>query len=102
MLELTKDNFTATITKGNVIVDFWAPWCGPCKVMGPVLEQIAAERGGKLKVVRINVDENPRSAARFGVQSIPTLILTRGLLQLDEIRGAVPKASLDARLDRAL
>jgi thioredoxin 2 len=85
-----------------VLVDFWAPWCGPCKVMGPVLEQLAAERGGKLKIVKVNVDENPQAAARFRVQSIPTMILFRGPLQLDEIQGAVPKAALEARIDRFL
>ncbi|MBI5488093.1 MAG: thioredoxin TrxC [Deltaproteobacteria bacterium] len=85
-----------------VLVDFWAPWCGPCKISGPILERIAAERAGKLKIVRINVDENPRSAARFGVQSIPTMIVCRGPLQIDEVRGAIPKAALDARLDRVL
>jgi thioredoxin 2 len=85
-----------------VLVDFWAPWCAPCKLTGPILDQIAEERGGRLKIVKVNVDENPRSAARFGVRSIPTLILFRGPLQLDEIHGAVPKGALDARLDRFL
>jgi len=83
-----------------VLVDFWAPWCGPCKVVGPILEQIAAERAGKLKVVKLNVDENPRTAALYRVQSIPTLVLLRGPLQLDQMVGALPKAAIDARLDR--
>ncbi|MBN1770529.1 MAG: thioredoxin TrxC [Deltaproteobacteria bacterium] len=83
-----------------VLVDFWAPWCGPCKLVGPILEQLAAERGGKLKIVKLNVDENPRTAGRYGVQSIPTLLLLRGPLQLDQMVGALPKAALEARLDR--
>jgi thioredoxin 2 len=85
-----------------VLVDFWAPWCAPCKMTGPVLEQIAGERGGKLKIVKVNVDESPRTAARFRVQSIPMMILLRGPLQLDEIIGAQPKSALDLRLDRFL
>jgi thioredoxin 2 len=83
-----------------VLVDFWAPWCAPCKLVGPILEQLAAERAGKLKIVKLNVDENPRSAALHRVQSIPTMVLLRGPLQLDQMVGALPKAALEARLDR--
>ncbi len=101
-VQVTDDTWRAEVEDCPlpVLVDFWAPWCGPCKMVGPILEQLAAERGGKLKIVKLNVDENPRMAARHGVQSIPTMLLLRGPLQLDQLVGALPKAALEARLDR--
>ncbi len=83
-----------------VLVDFWAPWCGPCRAIAPVLDRVAAERAGRLKVVKVNVDESPRAAARFGVQAIPTMVVLQEGRPVDEIRGALPKPALDARLDR--
>ena len=85
-----------------VLVDFWAPWCGPCRTMGPVLDELAKETAGRLKVVKLNVDENPQAAARFGVQAIPTLVLLDRGQKRDELRGAVPKAALRARINRFL
>ncbi len=81
-----------------VLVDFWAPWCGPCRMVEPVLAQLAAERAGALKVVKVNVDENPQLASRFEAMSIPLLVIVRDGQEADRIVGAVPKAQIEQRL----
>ena len=83
-----------------VLVDFWAPWCGPCRAVAPVLEALAGERAGRVKIAKLNVDENPSAAARFAVQAIPTMIIFRGPLEVDQIRGAVPKSVIEAHIER--
>ncbi len=85
-----------------VLVDLWAPWCGPCRIIGPVVERLAREYAGQLKVAKLNVDENPQTAAQFHVQGIPTLLIFRGGQVVDRIVGAVPEPALRARIQTAL
>ena len=83
-----------------VLVDLWAPWCGPCRMVAPGVERAASEFAGKLKVVKVNVDENPRIASLHGIRSIPALKLFRGPLEVDQQVGALPKDAIDMWLDR--
>jgi thioredoxin 1 len=84
------------------LVDFWAPWCGPCRAISPVLEEIAREYDGRLKVVKVNVDESPETARRYGVRSIPTLLLMKAGQILSTQVGSLPKVQLAAFIDRNL
>ena len=85
-----------------VVVDFWAPWCGPCKSIAPVLEEIAKELGGKVSIVKVNVDDNPKSPAQYGVKAIPNLVIFKGGEVVDRVVGAVPKDQLVASITKAL
>ena len=85
-----------------VLVDFWAPWCGPCKMVGPVLEQIAGEYAGKAKVVKVNVDDNKQVAGSLGVQSIPTVVLYKDGEVVEKVIGARPKSDFENMLKKAV
>jgi thioredoxin 1 len=100
VITLTQDNFHQEVLHSNlpVLVDYWAPWCGPCRLIGPVIEQIAAERGGSLKVAKINVDEQPELADIAGVQGIPFVVLYSDGRPVAHVVGARPKDALERAL----
>jgi len=104
ILNLTDDNFETEVKKAvlPVLVDFWAPWCGPCKAVGPILEDLAAEYDGRLLIAKLNVDENQAAAARFAVRSIPNLVLLKGGEEAGRIVGARTKDGFKAALDPLL
>jgi thioredoxin len=81
-----------------VLVDAWAEWCGPCRMIAPALDQLAAESGGRYKIAKLSVDENPRTSAEFQIRSIPTMLIFKGGKLVDQITGAVPKQAIAARL----
>ncbi len=99
-MEVTDATFGSEVEQhaGVTVVDFTATWCGPCRMLGPILDQVAAERAGEVKVVKLDTDENPRTAARFNVRSVPTMIFFKDGEAVGQIVGAVPKARIDAAL----
>ena len=102
VVHLTDDTFDETIknAKGPVLVDFWAAWCGPCKIIGPLLDQLAGEMSGQATIAKVNVDENGDLSARFGIRSIPTLLVFKDGREVDRIVGVQPKAAIVSRLER--
>ena len=102
--EVTDNNFQAEVLESDVpvLVDFWAPWCGPCRAVGPVVEEIAKERAGALKVVKLNTDESQNTAIAYNVLSIPTLIVFKNGAEAKRVTGAYPKKRLEAEIEPAL
>ena len=103
-LEITDANFDEIVLKSiqPVVVDFWAEWCGPCRVVGPVVEELAKEYEGKAVIGKLNVDNNPEVSTKFGIRSIPTILFFKGGQLVDRQVGAVPKAALETKLKAQL
>lgn len=101
---VTDATFESEVLKSDVpvVVDFWAEWCGPCKMIGPALEELSAEYGDKVKIAKVNVDENPNSPAQMGVRGIPALFLFKGGEVVSNKLGAAPKAALQSWIDESI
>jgi thioredoxin 1 len=104
LLQVSDKNFASEVLQSGlpVLVDFWATWCGPCRTIGPIVEDLAKEFSGRVKITKLNVDENPATPGQYGVRGIPTLILFKEGKVFDQIVGSVPKARLKAMIEKAL
>ncbi|ULP72267.1 thioredoxin [Nodularia sphaerocarpa] len=102
--QVTDSSFKQEVLESDVpvLVDFWAPWCGPCRMVAPVVEEIAKQYEGQIKVVKVNTDENPQVASQYGIRSIPTLMIFKDGAKVDMVVGAVPKTTLATTLEKYL
>lgn len=100
--EVTDSTFDTVVLQSSlpVLVDFWAPWCGPCRALGPVIDELSKEYDGKVAVIKMNVDENPSTPGKYGIRAIPTMILFKGGQVVEQVTGAVSKSSLKDLLDQ--
>jgi thioredoxin 1 len=103
-LQVTDASFETEVLNSElpVLVDFWAPWCGPCRMVAPVVDEIAAQYEGRVKVVKLNTDDNPNVASKYGIRSIPTLMIFKDGERVDMVVGAVPKTTLSNTLEKYL
>ncbi|HEV8585979.1 MAG TPA: thioredoxin [Methylomirabilota bacterium] len=103
-MTLTEATFDETVaaTEELLLVDFWAPWCGPCRALAPVLDTLVADSAGRVKLAKVNVDEEPALAGRYAIRSIPTVLFVKDGRVVDTVIGAVPRATLDAKVQKAL
>lgn len=97
VVEITDSNFESEVLKSDklTLVDFWAPWCGPCKIIGPIMEELANDYEGKVKFTKLNVDDNPNTASAYGIRGIPTVIFYKNGEVIEQVVGAVPKSELE-------
>ena len=102
--QVTDSSFKTDVLESEVpvLVDFWAPWCGPCRMVAPVVDEIAEQYAGQIKVVKLNTDENPNTASQYGIRSIPTLMIFKGGQRVDMVVGAVPRTTLASTLEEYL
>ena len=102
--QVTDSSFKGEVLESDVpvLVDFWAPWCGPCRMVAPVVDEIAEQYEGQVKVVKLNTDENPQVASQYGIRSIPTLMIFKGGQRVDMVVGAVPKTTLANTIEKYL